>query len=261
MMQAVTAKPERKEARRTRGLCPARHRVRPIRALRAVRALIANPEATGEVFMVIEALKGDSLARAVVRLHQSESGRGLLEGKPRLLESLNARERLRAMPAGSLGRAYLEFVESQQLSADGLVAASEEAPRWHYLGADERWLADRLRDIHDLQHVLTGYGRDEVGEFCLLSFMTGQTCNRGISFIVFMGRRDLRRKMPALPIDACVEEGRRIAKAARWLAAVRWEACLAGPLDQLRQTLGLQPASLYQKTRERWPAASPTALS
>lgn len=53
-------------------------------------------------------------------------------------------------------------------SVEWLVAASEEIPRGVGLSADEQWLANRLRDIHDLQHVLTGYGPDPLGELCLV---------------------------------------------------------------------------------------------
>lgn len=241
------------------GILSPRHRIRPIAAVRSVRALIANPEATGEVFKIIEALKGGSLARAVTRMRQSESGRRLLAARPCITDILGAREQLAAMPEGSLGRAYLDFVSTQQLSADGLVAASEEAPRNDYLEADEQWMGSRLRDIHDLQHVLTGYGRDELGELCLLAFMTAQTYNRGISFIVFVGRRQFRRQVPGLPVDACVEEGRAIARAAAWLPAIPWEERLAEPLGSLREELGLQPPVQYARAHEAWPDASPAA--
>ncbi|MBK6508574.1 MAG: hypothetical protein IPG06_03390 [Haliea sp.] len=138
--------------------------VKPLQALRSVRALIANPDNTGEVFKVIEALKGGSIARAVARMEATPEGRELLRSKPDILPVLSDRDALRAMPEGSVGRAYLKFVESQSLSADGLVAASEEAPRREGNSPDERWLGCRLRDIHDLQHVVCG----TAGELCLL---------------------------------------------------------------------------------------------
>jgi len=147
---------------------------------------------------------------------------------------------------GSLGRAYLAFVESQQLSADGLVAASEEAPRGGERTAEENWLGNRLRDIHDLQHVLCGYGRDELGELCLLAFMNAQTPSRGIAFIIFMGRRTFRQQAPHIDVDACVEEGRRTGEAARWFATVNWEQRLAQPLDALRAELGIAKPVRYR---------------
>jgi ubiquinone biosynthesis protein COQ4 len=220
--------------------------LKPLQALRSVRALIANPESTGEVFKIIEALKGSSLARAVQRLAASPEGRELLLGKPDILPVLSDRQRLRAMPEGSLGRAYLDFVESQYLSADGLVEASEEAPRGRENNADERWLANRLRDIHDLQHVMCGYGRDELGELCLLSFMVTQTPNRGIAFIIFMAKRKFRQEAPQVPVEICVAEGRRMGDAATWFATVNWEERLAEPLLELRAELGLQKPTVYR---------------
>ncbi|CAA0115795.1 Uncharacterised protein [Halioglobus japonicus] len=220
--------------------------VKPLQALRSMRALIADPDSTGEVFKIIEALKGGSLARALTRLESTPEGRALLQNKPDILPILNDREALRAMPEGSVGRAYLKFVESQSLSADGLVAASEEVPRGRGLDEDEMWLGNRLRDIHDLQHVMCGYGRDQLGELCLLSFMVTQTPNRGIAFIVYMGRRKARQATQLFSVDDCIEEGRRIGEAATWFATVHWEERLAEPLDQLRSELGILKPTLYR---------------
>jgi len=220
--------------------------VKPIQALRSVRALIADPDNTGEVFKVIEALKGGSLSRAVARLEATAEGRELLRNKPDILPVLSDREALRAMPEGSVGRMYLKFVESQSLSADGLVAASEEAPRGQGKSPEERWLGNRLRDIHDLQHVVCGYGRDTLGELCLLSFMVTQTPNRGIAFIIFMARRKARQATQLFSVDDCIDEGRRIGKAATWFVAVNWETRLAEPLEQLRRELGVLKPTLYR---------------
>jgi len=228
------------------------NRVQPITALRAVRALIRNPDSTGEVFKVIQALKGGSLRQAVDRMAASEAGQVLLQGKPSILQHLSDRDALAAMPEGSLGRAYLDFVLAGNLSAEGLVTASEEAPRdtsRALLDPEEIWIADRLRDFHDLQHVLTGYGRDELGELCLLSFMTTQTYNRGISFIVFVGRRKYRQAMPHMDVDALVQEGRDIARAALWLPEIHWEERLAEPLEALRAELGLRAPARYLAAR------------
>jgi ubiquinone biosynthesis protein COQ4 len=234
---------------RSRGLLHPANRVRPLQAWRSMRALLADPEATGEVFKIIEALKGGSLARAIERLGATADGRSMLQRLPSLLPSLEDRRALAALPEGSLGRAYLAFVEAQQLSADGLVAASEEAPRGEHLDDEERWMGNRLRDIHDLQHVLTGYGRDELGELCLLAFMTTQTHNRGIEFIVFMGRRRYRNALPQLDVDALVSEGRDLARAAAWLPAVPWEDRLGEPLETLRSRLGLRAPVRYLAAR------------
>ncbi|MCP5164209.1 MAG: hypothetical protein H6990_04000 [Pseudomonadales bacterium] len=220
--------------------------VRPLQAWRSMRALIADPQATGEVFRIIEALKGNAILHAVQRLRSAPEGRALLDEKPDILPLLNDRAALRALPGGSLGRAYLHFVEARDISAEGLVAASEEAPREREQDPDARWLADRLRDIHDLQHVVCGYGPDELGELCLLAFMHAQTPNRGIGFIIFMARRQFRRTNPQIDIDACVAEGRRTGECAPWFAQCRWEGLMAEPLEALRRALGVQAPTRYR---------------
>ena len=247
MHAAITWQPPR------RGPFHPARRIRPLQAVRSIRRLLANPDETGEVFRIIEALKGGSLTDALRRLSTTDTGRQMIAARPRLVEQLQDRAALGRLPDGSLGRAYLEFVEHQQISAEGLVEASMEAPRGEHLEPEERWMGDRLRDIHDLQHVLTGYGPDELGELCLLEFMRTQTPNRGISFIVFMGRRKYREAAPALPVEDCVREGRELASAAGWLPGIRWEDRLHEQLEALRQELHLQPPRLYLDTRSRWP--------
>ena len=108
-----------------------------------------------------------------------------------------------------------------------------------------------LRDIHDLQHVLSGYGRDELGELCLLGFMHAQTNNSGIAFIAFMGGRKYRKEWPDLPVDECAREGRAIGRAAKWLPAIPWEKRLHEPLEALRRELELEPPRTYLATRNR----------
>ena len=225
------------------------NRVRPLEAFMSVRRLIANPDATEEVFRVIEALKGDSITLAVARLRDAPGGRNLLASRAQILPLLCDRERLRALPEGTVGRAYLELMERQGISAQGLVAASVSDNRHTALTADEQWLADRLRDIHDLQHVLTGYGPDPLGELCLLSFMTTQTYNRGIAFIVFMARRNVRKRFPGIDLDACVEEGAALGRACRWLPALRLEDLLGEPLQEVRVQLGMPEPQRYWQAR------------
>lgn len=228
----------------------ARRRVRPVTALLAIRRLLRDPEDTAQVFRIIYALKGDSLQRTMARMQNIDAGRKMLREQPSIIRALNDRAWLATLPEGSLGRAYLAFVEAEVLSADGLVASSEEAERIP-MTVEERWLSDRLRDFHDLQHVLTGYGRDPLGELALLAFMTEQVPSRGIDLIVYMGRRKYRQEMPNLPIDAMTLEGRIMARNAAWLPGIPWEQRLGESLAALRAELGLAPPTLYQEIQAR----------
>ena len=233
-----------------------RNQIKPFAAWRAMRELLRNPDDTTQVFHIIESLKGDSLGDAVRRLRTSSRGRDLLRKKPHIVPALNDKEALLSLPAGSIGRAYYDFVHAENLSADGLIASSETASRealYEGLSDDEAWLADRLRDIHDLQHVMTGYGRDPVGELCLLSFMTTQTPNRGIRFIIWIAKWKYLRDVPQFDVRDLIKEGARIARGAEWMAEIEWEQMLAEPLEQVRDELGFESPHRYWRLREQAP--------
>jgi ubiquinone biosynthesis protein COQ4 len=84
----------------------------PIAAIRAIRRVFADPDATEHVFEVIDALQGPQLKRIRARLLKLEAGRRLLAEKPDMIPLLSDRKALRALPEGSLGRAHLDFVEA-----------------------------------------------------------------------------------------------------------------------------------------------------
>ena len=225
------------------------NRIKPIQAGLAISRLLRDPDDTGQVFKVLEALRGDSLSRALRRMRSDERGQNIAREieQPNIVNALNDREALAALPEGSIGRAYYDFVHAEGLSADGLIASSHEAPRFEKIGQDQRWLGDRLRDIHDLQHVMTGYGRDTLGELCLLSFMTTQVPSRGIDFIIFMGRTKGQKEQPELNLKELIGEGRQIGEAADWMLFTRWEDRLHEPLESVRAELGFKPPVKYRE--------------
>ena len=234
-----------------------KNRVQPLKAGLAVSRLLRDPDDTGQVFKVLEALRGDSLSRAAERMTTTTPGLALLQDQPNIVTALNDRETLAGLPEGSIGRAYYDFVHREGLSADGLIASSDEAPSIDDMGQTEKWLGNRLRDIHDLQHVLTGYGRDPLGELCLLSFMTTQTPSRGIDFIVFMGRKKAQKENPSLDVTGAVHEGREIGQQADWMLLTRWEDRLHELLKQVREELGFRAPTKYRQVLRAYVEAQP----
>ena len=158
------------------------YRLRPIAAFHAVRNLMRNREDTHQVFLLIDALRGKTTLRQFARFRQTETGRAVLSEHRRLLDRLSDRPTLAALPAGSLGRAYYDFMASENLSAEGLVEASRITMQ--ALPADDVTLfRERSREMHDLLHVVTGYGRDPLGEACLVAFSYAQTGLKGFAVI------------------------------------------------------------------------------
>lgn len=226
---------------------PPRKPVQPLRALRAIRSLVRDPDDTAKVFDIIDALAGDVGERSFQRFRSTETGRRILDERRSLLRTLDDRESLRALPAGTLGRVYAEFAEREQITAQGLVDASADVRRSVEIDPDRRLFYDRLRDMHDLWHVVTGYGRDLVGEASLLSFSYAQTRNRGVGFIV--GVAWLRASGDGGRARALIREAYRRGRRASWLPGEDWEALLELPLATVRERLGVGDPPAYEPVR------------
>lgn len=215
---------------------------RPLAAIRAVKALSKNPDDTRQIFVIFQALGGRSSARMFARFLKSPNGQRVLAERRSLLEVLTKRDYLAELPAGSVGHAYLAFMESENLSAEGLVEASEG--RAENAPPQEQLFLARMRDAHDLTHILTGYGRDPLGELCLLAFMNRHSRNPGQLLIIAMSW--LQVPKAARP---AIREAYRNGAKAQWFVDQDFEALLTRPLEDVRHDLGIRPPLLYKSMR------------
>jgi ubiquinone biosynthesis protein COQ4 len=221
-------------------------KLQPRRALRAVAALSRNPDDTAQVFTIIESLTGRAGLRIARRFAKDSSGAHLLHGKKSILPTLLDRERLKQYGPGTLAAAYLEFITSEKIGADGLVEASREGEaRNEPLSSDRQYVHERLRDTHDLWHALLGYRGDVLGEAAILAFTLAQTGNPGIALIVavFLWKAQ-RSEARQLIIDA-FHRGLEAA----WLPAQDWEALLPLPIDEVRSRLRVGTPPEYTPVR------------
>lgn len=208
----------------------------------ALRALIENPDDTKQAFRIVKALGGGTAERMYRRFSSTDAGRAVLRERRSLLGALSDTARLETLPAGTVGHAYLEFLRSHQITAQGLVEASEPEAVEADLDEDRLRFADRMRDMHDLWHVVTGYRGDLVGEAAILAFIFAQTKNPGAGLIALAGFA----KIGVIPgARGVIARGFVRGLRAEWLAAVDWEAMLARPLVEVRRELGLDDPPVY----------------
>jgi ubiquinone biosynthesis protein COQ4 len=144
---------------------------------------------------------------------------------------------------------YIAFMKREGLSAAGLVA---ESPKW--LPADARpvdlteWYFDRQRDTHDLLHVLTGYGRDALGEASLLGFTYEQNFNKGILFIAYAGARQIKKVSGTkAPLFAAIKEGRRLGRAAAKISHQDIDALMREDIGAARARMNIGKPEVYQQ--------------
>lgn len=222
-------------------------RVRPLKAWSHMQKLLADKEDTKQAFHIIEALNGRAALTNLERFAASEAGASLLRRKDYLPTLLDDHAWIRDLPEGTVGRTYVDFMEREGLTAQGLVEESEKMRRTEPQYDDDlHWFSNRLRDTHDLYHVMTGYGRDVLGEACLLGFTYSQNPGRGAIFIAFLTARQISKHQPkeARVMD-CLWEGKRNGRIAGQLIREDIFALLHEPIEDARRRLNIQKPVAY----------------
>lgn len=228
-------------------------RYRPLRAWKNFRLLIKNKEDTSLVFKIFESLPSKEFLPRAAGLALSERGEFLRATEPCLPEILDDHAALRRTPKGSLAHAYCDFMESEGLTAAGLVAEAESLGRPKYPDLVQ-WFMERSRDTHDLFHVLTGYGRDALGEQCVLLFTHGQSPSQGHLLIGYAGAANIARSVKGskAPVLGAVRQAHRTGKGAPSLIEQPIRELLAQPLDAVRAQLRIPEPTRYRECHRIW---------
>jgi ubiquinone biosynthesis protein Coq4 len=171
-------------------------------------------------------------------------GREVIRDKPDLLALLRDDAYLASLPAGTVGHCYRSFLATNRLDVGVFDEASvirplAESRNWH---EDFYYFMVRYIAMHDLLHVVTGYGADMAGEVAGIGFQSGQMEPAGpfgmLGYLmaVWVPGAPLRHKLRVY--RQAVERGRRADK----LAAAPWESLLDRPVEEVREQLGVAPA-------------------
>jgi ubiquinone biosynthesis protein COQ4 len=233
----------RAEVRSAAAPLPGAGKLQWVRALKALRRLLADSEDTAQVFEIMRALNGTAHVRNYRRLLATAEGGRIAFARPELARRLMDDAWLDTLPAGSVGAAYRAFVRSQQLSAQGLVQISQEGASQIDEPHPYAWFGRRTRDVHDVWHVLTGYGRDALGEACLVAFSFAQTGGLGWGFIALGAT--VRTRKGRRPYKRAIWQGYRRGRQTTWLLGEDYERLLHEPLADARARLGIDAPVVY----------------
>ncbi|WP_255602346.1 Coq4 family protein [Glacieibacterium megasporae] len=217
-----------------------------LKALRAVRRLLADKDDTVQVFEIMRSLNGRATRDGYLQLLRTAQGGRIAYQRRELPEVLMDRATLATYPAGSVAAHYLAFTEAGQISADGLADVSRQAarPEGIDLVHPVAWYGRRIRDTHDLWHILTGYDLTGLGEACLVAFSYAQTKALGWA-LIGTGAALRGARQPGHKFARAIWEGYRRGRSAAWLPGQDYEALLAEPLEAARARLGLRPPALF----------------
>jgi ubiquinone biosynthesis protein COQ4 len=226
-----------------------RRRFRFGHAWRTFRRLIADPRATENAIEVFYAIGMGDFERAFRRFAASSEGRQLLAARPSLLDALGDRAALERLPDASLGRAYLADLGRNGFAADGLVALQarvgarlEAEDPSLALDPARAWFRDRILLVHDLAHVLTGYGTDELGEATLLAFDFAQSAGFANGLLTFGAAFEVWQELGAAWVPYARRAWRR-GRRARWLVTLPFEQLVGLTVETVRALAEIEPAA------------------
>ncbi|MGK6323371.1 Coq4 family protein [Sphingomonas sp. DT-51] len=220
-------------------------------ALDAVRRLMRDADDTRQVFRIMRALNVGNAPANYARLIASAEGGRLAYDRVELSELLSDRAAVERFAPGTVGAAYRDFLATTGYTADGLVAVSESEHEsaWgalHPYG----WMGRRIRDLHDLWHVLTGYETDDpLGEAALVAFSFAQVGGLGWALIAAAAAAKSFVVARNGLFARAVWEGYRHGRSAAWLVGEDPVALLDEPLDRARARLGIREPRAYRHAR------------
>lgn len=198
---------------------------------RALRRLFRDPDDTVQVFMAGLALNAPFFPPLLARIEESEQGRKLLEDRPSIDTRTVDFDHLRSLPASTLGGAYARYLDENRLDPD-LFKPPPGLPEV------PRFIVQRIRQTHDVWHVLTGYRPDVAGELALQGFTFAQL-RMPTSFLI----STLGTLLRAPGAARRVLDGWRRGRDTAFLPVIRFEDHWERPLEDVRRELKVRPAS------------------
>jgi len=228
---------------------PPRQPLRWRRAFSEMRALIRTPEETDHAIHLVYALGAPEFERNFLRFATSASGAALLAERPSLLAALSNRASLARLPEASLGRAYLDYLDANGFAPGGLLEVQERVQA-HWEGEEgipvldplRAWFRERTLLAHDLFHLLSGYGTDELGEATLLAFTLAQLGGRAQTLLTLGAALEVWRTLGWRWLLYDFRAWRR-GRSASWLVALPWEELLPLRVETVRRLAGVPDAA------------------
>ncbi len=224
---------------------------RPFKALSHFRKLVADKEDTKQVFHIIDALKGRKIQAQAEEFLKSPNARGFMQRESILpvADMLDDHSRWDDCGRNTVAQHYIRFMKREGLTANGLVEESYAwRPREERPQDQVEWYITRLRDTHDLFHILTGYGRDALGEAALLGFSYEQNHNLGVKFIAYAAARQIKKVTDTkAPLYDAIREGRDLGRTAATLAHMDVEAVMREDIDVVRKMLSIGEPVVYRQ--------------
>ena len=211
-------------------------RLQSLRMLKGLGTFLQHPDDLQSVYAVAASVQGSPMAAQMMRHMLAQPGIAAMiqeQWRPAPID-LDALEQL---PAGSLGQCYASQLKSQGITPDTLI---DPAP----ITSDQEFIVHRLKETHDIVHVLTGFGVDGVGEIGLQAFNLAQNRSPLAVLLIFGGMlKTLQDDRPLEALLHAISRGFEMGLKADCVVACKLEDGWERPLSEWRAELNL-PQSL-----------------
>ena len=207
-------------------------RLQSLKLLAGLTSFLKNPGSLESVFAVANSVKdgplGDQMMRHLLKDSQFQS---LVQERWRP-QPINL-SALQTLPEGSLGRCYADQLISQGITPDTLIDPSP-------VDSDKDFIVHRLKETHDITHVLTGFGIDGASELGLQGFNLAQNRSPLAVMLIFGGMLSALQNDEALtPILRALAQGFQMGLDAELVIARKLEDDWDRPLADWQRELNL----------------------
>ena len=200
--------------------------------LKGALSLVKDPTQTDSVYDVEDGMK-HSEAMAIATQHMLAEPEVAALAQAKYLAPTPNIPQLLLCPPGSLGHAYATYISSAGFDPAFYRPMQVED--------DTSYLLLRLRQTHDIWHVVTGFSTDVPGELGLKAFELAQTRRTMAGILITGGFLKCLLQTPAV-LDRLLDRistGYRIGTKAKPLLAQKWEQHWDKPLAEWRTELNL----------------------
>ena len=192
--------------------------------------LARDPNHVQSIFVIVDAFRkvGGLDARVLARLRSDPDTAALV--RERYLPERADFDALARLPEGTLGYAFAKHMRDRNLARDFYPTPN--------VSDDGSYVSLRMRQTHDVWHVVTGFDTDIPGELGLQAFMLAQI-NTPLA-LVTIGLMTLRKLYDGEGIDAMfdhVTRGWQMGRRAKPFFAQRWERGWSRRLAEWRDEL------------------------
>ncbi|MEO1007485.1 MAG: Coq4 family protein [Planctomycetota bacterium] len=202
--------------------------------VKGVVGMLIDPEHTESVFDIEDGLRKSDATCELLRFSTQDPG-VMAMVEERYLQPVPDTDALRRLPTGTLGRAYVDHLESMGYDPDYY--------RKIEVKTDAEYIMMRIRQTHDIWHVVTGFDTHPLGEISVKAVELAQTHRPMAAAICAGGIFRYMMKQPD-EFGDCIDTivaGYHLGLRAKSLLSMKWEQHWAEPLEDLRRRMDVEP--------------------